>query len=61
LKELKARRLKFRRREGRKGCSPMRTILIAAAMTALLLVAAPVALAGHGGGELLRAESSAKR
>jgi len=39
----------------------MRTILIAAAMTALLLVAAPVALAGHGGGELLRAESSAKR
>ena len=39
----------------------MRAILIAVAMTALLLVAAPAALAGHGGGELLRAESSARR
>lgn len=39
----------------------MRAILIAVAMTALLLVAAPVVLAGHGGGELLRAESSARR
>lgn len=39
----------------------MRAILIAVAMTALLLVAGPVALAGHGGGELLRAESSAGR
>ncbi len=39
----------------------MRAILTAAVLTALLLVAAPVALAGHGGGELLRAESSARR
>lgn len=39
----------------------MRAILIAVAMTALLLVAAPAASAGHGGGELLRAGSSARR
>ena len=34
----------------------MRAILIAVA-AALLLVAVPAALAGHGGGELLRAET----
>ena len=39
----------------------MRWILIAAAVTAVLLAAGPVAMAGHGGGELLRAESSARR
>lgn len=33
----------------------MRAILIAVT-AALLLVAAPAAIAGHGGGELLRAE-----
>ena len=39
----------------------MRAILIAAAMAVLLLAAGPVVLAGHGGGELLRGEASARR
>jgi hypothetical protein len=44
-----------------RGCSPMRAILILAVMTALLLAANPVVLAGHGGGELLRGQASARR
>jgi hypothetical protein len=39
----------------------MRAIFITGAMAILLLIAAPAAFAGHGGGELLRAESSARR
>jgi hypothetical protein len=39
----------------------MRAILILAVMTALLLAANPVVLAGHGGGELLRGQASARR
>lgn len=39
----------------------MRAIVVAAAIAALLLAAGPVALAGHGGGELLRGEASARR
>jgi hypothetical protein len=39
----------------------MRAILMAAVMAALLLAAGPGVLAGHGGGELLRGEASARR
>ena len=39
----------------------MRAILIAVTMTVLLLIAAPVAFAGHGGGEVLRGEWAARR
>ena len=39
----------------------MRAILIAVAMTALFLIAAPAASAGHGGGEVLRGEWAARR
>ena len=39
----------------------MRAILIAAVTAALLLAVGPVVHAGHGGGELLRGEASARR
>lgn len=39
----------------------MRAILIAAITAALLLAAGPVIHAGHGGGELLRGGTSARR
>ena len=39
----------------------MRAILMIAVTAALLLAAGPVALAGHGGGELLGGEASARR
>jgi hypothetical protein len=39
----------------------MRAIFIAAVAAVLVLAAGPVVLAGHGGGELLRGEASARR
>jgi hypothetical protein len=39
----------------------MRAILMAAVAAVLLLAAGPMVLAGHGGGELLRGEVSARR
>lgn len=39
----------------------MRAVFIAVAVVVALLAAVPAVLAGHGGGELLRAESAADR
>lgn len=59
-KELKSPEWNHPRGRAERGCSPMRAILIAF-MAALLLVVTPAALAGHGGGEVLRGESAAGR